>query len=170
MWRRPPPACLSRTTTRKAGPPVSQIPGPEASQGRSAVVLTPPARHGHLAVLGTCAEIGRAPLRAELEHIARGLGADPVTVLADSPRGRDPGTGRSFSNCALSPDPAHFAGSPSAPRIPGLGSRPPPAALTGEDPAANGRHCQLGRPAWAPPRTSLGLRRSLQRLIQCLTW
>jgi len=133
---------------------MSQIPGPEASQGRSAVVLTPPARHGHLAVLGTFAEIGRAPLRAELEHIARGLGADPVTVLADFPRGRDPGTGRSFSNCALSPDPAHFAGSPSAPRIPGLGSRPPPAALTGEDPAANGRHRQLGRPAWAPPRTS----------------
>ena len=54
---------------------MSQIPGPEASQGRSAVVLTPPARHGHLAVLGTFAEIGRAPLRAELEHIARGPGA-----------------------------------------------------------------------------------------------
>ena len=67
---------------------MSQIPRPEASQGRSAVVLTPPARHGHLAVLGTCAEIGRAPLRAELEHIARGLGADPVTVLAEL-AGRD---------------------------------------------------------------------------------
>jgi hypothetical protein len=61
---------------------MSQIPRPEASRGRSAVVFTPPARHGHLAGLGTFAEIGRAPLRAELERIARGPGADPVTVLA----------------------------------------------------------------------------------------
>jgi len=133
---------------------MSQIPGPEASRGRSAVVLTPPARHGHLAVLGTFAEIGRAPLRAELEHIARGLGADPVTVLADfPPRSRSRYRPVLFQLRPVT-RPGAFAGSPSAPRIPGLGSRPPPAALTGEDPAANGRHCQLVRPAWAPPRTS----------------
>ncbi len=107
---------------------MSQIPGPEASQGRSAVVLTPPARHGHLAVLGTFAEIGRAPLRAELERIARGWAPTLSRSLPISPRGRDPGTGRSFSNCALSPDPAHSR-APPQPRVSqasARGLRPPP--------------------------------------------
>src|SRR5215472_9092510 len=60
----------------------------EPSQGRCAVVLTPPARHIHLAVLGNFAETGRALTRAELERIARGQGADPGAVLAEL-AGRD---------------------------------------------------------------------------------
>jgi Alkylmercury lyase len=65
---------------------VSQMPGPELGQGRRAAVLTPPARHVHLAVLGAFAEAGRAPLRTELERIARGKGADPGAVLAELAR------------------------------------------------------------------------------------
>src|SRR5215469_2689986 len=60
----------------------------EPSQGRCAVVLTPPARHIHLAVLGNFAETGRALTRAELERIAHGQGADPGAVLAEL-AGRD---------------------------------------------------------------------------------
>jgi len=62
--------------------------GAELNQGRCAVVLTPPARQAHLAVLGAFAEAGRAPLRAELERIARGQGAGPGVVLAEL-AGRD---------------------------------------------------------------------------------
>jgi len=67
---------------------VSQMRDAEPSQGRCAVVLTPPARHIHLAVLGNFAETGRALTRAELERIARGQGADPGAVLAEL-AGRD---------------------------------------------------------------------------------
>jgi Alkylmercury lyase len=67
---------------------VSQMRGAGLNQGRCAVVLTPPARHVHLAVLGAFAETGRAPLRAELERIARGQSADPGAVLAEL-AGRD---------------------------------------------------------------------------------
>jgi hypothetical protein len=68
--------------------PTNQLPGPELNQGRCAVVLTPPARHVHLTVLGAFAETGRAPLRAELERIASGQGVDPGAVLAEL-AGRD---------------------------------------------------------------------------------
>jgi hypothetical protein len=64
---------------------VSQVPAPELSQGRCAVVLTLPARHTHLAVLCAFAATGRALTRAELERINDGQGADPGAVLA----GRD---------------------------------------------------------------------------------
>jgi hypothetical protein len=37
----------------------------------------------HLAVLAAFAEAGRAPLRAELERVARSRGADPGAVLAE---------------------------------------------------------------------------------------
>lgn len=67
---------------------MSQLPGPELNQGRCAVVFTPPARYVHLAVLGAFAESGRAPLRAELDRIARGQGADPGAVMAEL-AGRD---------------------------------------------------------------------------------
>lgn len=64
---------------------MSQMRG-ELNQGRCAVVLTPPARHVHRAVLGAFTETGRAPLRAELERIARGQGSDPGAVLAELAR------------------------------------------------------------------------------------
>jgi hypothetical protein len=67
---------------------VSQLRGAGLNEGRGAVVLTPPARHVHLAVLGAFAETGRGPLRAELERIAAGQGADPGAVLAEL-AGRD---------------------------------------------------------------------------------
>jgi hypothetical protein len=67
---------------------MNQPSDPELTQGRCAVVLTPPARHLHLTVLGAFAETGRALLRAELERIARGQGADPGAVLAEL-AGRD---------------------------------------------------------------------------------
>ena len=67
---------------------MSQMRDAEPSQGRCAVVLTPPARHIHLAVLGNFAETGRALTRAELERIARGQGAGPGVVLAEL-AGRD---------------------------------------------------------------------------------
>jgi hypothetical protein len=62
--------------------------GAELNQGRCAVVLTLPARHVHLAVLGAFAETGRPPLRAELERVARSQGADPGAVLGEL-AGRD---------------------------------------------------------------------------------
>jgi hypothetical protein len=67
---------------------MNQLPGQETNQRRCAVVLTPPARHVHLAVLGAFAATGQAPLRAELERIARSQGADPGAVLAEL-TGRD---------------------------------------------------------------------------------
>ena len=67
---------------------MSRLRGAELNEGRCAVVLTPPARQVHLAVLGAFAKTGRAPVRAELERIARGQGADPGAVLAELP-GRD---------------------------------------------------------------------------------
>jgi hypothetical protein len=55
----------------------------ELNGGRCAVVLTPPARRVHLAVLSAFAETGRRLPRGELERIARGQGADPGAVLAE---------------------------------------------------------------------------------------
>jgi hypothetical protein len=62
--------------------------GAEMNRGRCAVVVTPPARYLHLAVLRAFAETGRAPLRAELERIARSQCADAGVVLAEL-AGRD---------------------------------------------------------------------------------
>jgi len=69
---------------------MSQLPGVPGlpGQGRCAVVLTLPARQVHLAVLRAFAESGRAPLRAELERIARRQGAEPSAVLSEL-AGRD---------------------------------------------------------------------------------
>jgi hypothetical protein len=84
---RPDPARGSRGLA-KTGARVNRKRGAEPDGGRSAVALTPPARHVHLAVLAAFAETGRAPLRAELERIAGGQGADPGAVLAEL-TGRD---------------------------------------------------------------------------------
>jgi hypothetical protein len=48
-----------------------------------AAALTPPARQVHLAVLAAFAQTGRAPMRRDLERIARAGGADPAAVMAE---------------------------------------------------------------------------------------
>jgi Alkylmercury lyase len=62
---------------------VTEPPDLRLDKSRSATALTPPARHMHLTVLETFAETGRAPLRADLDLIARGQGEDPGAVVAE---------------------------------------------------------------------------------------
>ncbi|HWG63827.1 MAG TPA: organomercurial lyase [Streptosporangiaceae bacterium] len=49
----------------------------------AAAALTPPARRVHLEVLKAAATTGRAPVRTELERIARDQGSEPDAVLAE---------------------------------------------------------------------------------------
>src|SRR5438105_2163078 len=90
---------------------MNRLPGPELNEGRCAVVLSPPARHVHRAVLVAFAESGRAPLRAELERIARGRGADPGAVLTEL-AGRDvlafDGSGEIRAAYPFSPSPTQI--------------------------------------------------------------
>ncbi len=62
---------------------MTQTAGPDLNKGCSADALTWPARQVHLAVLAAFAETGRAPVRGDLERIARVHGADPAAVLAE---------------------------------------------------------------------------------------
>ena len=62
---------------------MTQTAGPDLNKGCGAVALTQPARQVHLAVLAAFAHTGRAPMRRDLERIARAGGADPAAVLAE---------------------------------------------------------------------------------------
>ena len=62
---------------------MTQTAGPDLNKGCCAAVLTRPARQVHLAVLAAFAQTGHAPMRDDLERIARAGGADPAAVLAE---------------------------------------------------------------------------------------
>jgi hypothetical protein len=62
---------------------MTQTAGPDLNKGCAAAALTQPARQVHLAVLAAFAHTGRAPMRRDLERIARAGGADPAAVLAE---------------------------------------------------------------------------------------
>lgn len=85
--RQPDPSA-SLISGRREGAGVSQLPDPQTDRNSCAVLLTAPARQVHLAVLAAFAETGHAPLRTELERIARAQAADPRSVLAEL-AGRD---------------------------------------------------------------------------------
>ena len=62
---------------------MTQTAGPDLNKGCGAAALTQPAWQVHLAVLAAFAHTGRAPMRRDLERIARAGGADPAAVLAE---------------------------------------------------------------------------------------
>jgi hypothetical protein len=62
---------------------MTQTANTDLNKGCGAAALTRPARQVHLAVLAAFAQTGRAPMRGELERIARAEGADPAAVLAE---------------------------------------------------------------------------------------
>jgi len=62
---------------------MTQTAGPNLNKGGCAAVLTQPARQVHLAALTAFAQTGHAPMRDDLERIARAGGADPAAVLAE---------------------------------------------------------------------------------------
>ena len=62
---------------------MTQPAGPVRNRGCCAAALTQPARQVHLAVLAAFAQTGRAPMRGDLERIARAGGADPAAALAE---------------------------------------------------------------------------------------
>src|SRR5262245_23360402 len=62
---------------------MTQRAGPGLNKGGCAAALPRPARQVHLAALTAFAQTGHAPMRGELERIARAGGADPAAVLAE---------------------------------------------------------------------------------------
>jgi hypothetical protein len=62
---------------------MTQTAGPDLTRACCAAALTRPARQVHLAVLAAFALTGRAPMRGDLERIARAGGADPAAALAE---------------------------------------------------------------------------------------
>jgi hypothetical protein len=67
---------------------MTQTAGPDMNKGCCAAALTRAARQVHLAVLAAFAQTGQAPVRGELERIARAHAVDHAAVLAEL-AGRD---------------------------------------------------------------------------------
>src|SRR6266496_2159681 len=94
---------------------MTQTAGPDLNKGRCAAALTQSARQVHLAVLAAFAQTGQAPVRGELERIARAGGAEPgtgrvITVHADGdharwdPQGAVVFAGTTGDNCCHAAD------------------------------------------------------------------